>query len=242
MSKRLANKVLLVSGAGPVISAAIARRAIDCAAEAVLIAHDPEAKTAAQAAIAGTGARLIAHRRGDPKAWPELYDRLQADSLLPDVLVNGCHAHCAGTLAETSLEQFRQALHNNLTAAFFGTQTAVVRLRAAGRKGAIINLSSVYADRALPGTAAYAASAGGIRSLSKSAALACAEAADGIHIHAVMTSRYEGSPTLPDGAKGLLDGMIGADEVAALVVQLAGDAATYTHGSTVMLDGGLWIS
>ena len=242
MSQRLAEKVLLVSGAGPVISAAIARRALDCGAEAVYVAHDPEAQATAEEALAGTGARLVAHRRAEPRAWTELYDRLAAESVLPDVLVNGCHAHHPGTLAETSQEQFSQALASNLTAAFFGTQAQVVRLRAAGRKGAIINMSSVFADRTLPGTAAYAASAGGIRSLSKSVALACAEAGDGIHVHAILTGHYEGAPALPDGGNSLLRGRIGAGEVAALVVQLAGDAATYTHGSTVTLDGGLWIS
>ncbi|MCY4477401.1 MAG: SDR family oxidoreductase [Gammaproteobacteria bacterium] len=242
MSERLANKVMLVSGAGPAVSAAVARRALDCGAEAVLIAHDPGSRDAAESALAGTGARLVAHNRAEPGAWPELYDRLQADSLLPDVLLNGCYAHHAGTLAETSLEQFSQALQSNLTAAFFGTQTAVVRLRAAGRKGAVINMSSVFADRALAGTAAYAASAGGIRSLSKSVALACAEAGDGIHIHAVLTGHYEGAPALPDGGSPLLNGKVSAGEVAALVVQLAGDGATYTHGSCVTLDGGSWIS
>ena len=242
MSQRLADKVLLVSGAGPVISAAITRRALDCGAEAVYVAHDPEAQATAEKTLAGTGARLVAHRRAEPGAWPELYDQLAAESVLPDVLVNGCHAHHPGTLAETSREQFHQALASNLTAAFFGTQAQVVRLRAAGRKGAIINMSSVFADRALPGTAAYAASAGGIRSLSKSTALACAEAGDGIHVHAVLTGHYEGAPALPDGGKGLIGGPVSAEEVAALVVQLAGDAATYTHGSAVALDGGLWIS
>ena len=242
MSERLANKVILISGAGPTISAAVARRALDCGAEVVFVAHDVQSRDAAESALAGTPARLLAHDRAEQSAWRALYDRLEKDSLLPDVLVNGCYAHHAGTVAETSLEQFHQALQSNLTAAFFGTQTAVVRLRSAGRRGAIINMSSVFADRALPGTAAYAAGAGGIRSLSKSAALACAEAGDGIHIHAVLTGHYEGSPALPAGGRGLLDGMIGAEEVAALVVQLAGDGATYTHGSTVALDGGLWIS
>ncbi|MXW19375.1 MAG: SDR family oxidoreductase [Gammaproteobacteria bacterium] len=242
MSERLVNKVLLVSGAGPAVSSAIACRALDCGAEAVLVAHDPGSRDAAESALAGTGAQLVAHNRAEPGAWPKLYDRLESESRLPDVLVNGCYAHHAGTLAETSLEQFSQALQSNLTAAFFGTQTAVVRLRAAGRKGAIINMSSVFADRALAGTAAYAASAGGIRSLSKSAALACAEAGDGIHIHTVLTGHYEGGPDLPAGGDPLLDGRISVGEVAALVVQLAGDGATYTHGSAVTLDGGLWIS
>ena len=242
MSRRLANKIMLISGAGPVLSAAVARRAFVCSAKAVVVAHDRQSKDAAESALAGTAARLLAHDRTEQSAWRALYDQLEAESLLPDVLVNGCYAHHAGALADTSLEQFRQALHSNLTAAFFGTQTAVVRLRAAGRKGAIINMSSVFAGRALPGTAAYAASAGGIRSLSKSAALACAEAGDGIHIHAVQTGHYEGSPALPGNGKGLLDGTVSADEVAALVVQLAGDGATYTHGSSVALDGGLWIS
>ena len=242
MSERLANKILLVSGAGPAVSAAIARRALDCGAEAVLVAHDPGSREAAESALNGTGARLVAHNRAEPRAWPALYDHLQSESILPDVLVNGCYAHHSGALADTSLEQFSQTLASNLTATFFGTQQAVVRLRAAGRTGAIINMSSVFADRALPGTAAYAASAGGIRSLSKSASLACAEAGDGIHIHTVLTGYYEGSPALPDGGDGLIGGPISAGEVAALVVQLAGDAATYTHGSTVTLDGGLWIS
>lgn len=224
------------------ISAAVARRALDCGAEAVFVAHDPSSEATAESALAGIGARLIAHNRADPAAWPVLYDRLESESLLPDVLVNGCYAHHAGMLAETSLEQFSQALQNNLTAAFFGTQTAVVRLRAAGRKGAVINMSSVFADRALPGSAAYAASAGGIRSLTKSVALACAEAGDGIHVHALLTGHYEGAPPLPEGGNGLLEGRVSAGEVAAAVVQLAGDAATYTHGSIVTLDGGLWIS
>ena len=242
MSERLADKVMLISGAGPTISTAVTRRALAHGAKAVVVAHDPQSREAAEAVLAGTGARLFPHNRAEPDAWPGLYDQLEAGSLLPDILVNGCYAHHSGTLAETSLAQFRQALQNNLTAAFFGTQTAVVRLRAAGRTGAIINMSSVFADRALPGTAAYAASAGGIRSLSKSAALACAEAGDGIHIHTVLTGHYEGSPALPANGRGLLDGTISAGEVAALVVQLAGDGATYTHGSTVALDGGLWIS
>jgi len=242
MPQRLAHKVLLVSGAGPVISAAIARRALSHGAEAVYVAHDPEARSTAEKALAGSGARLVPHCRSEPRAWPELYERLAAESVLPDVLVNGCHAHHAGALADTSLRQFRQTLASNLTAAFFGTQTQVVKLRAAGRKGAIINLSSVFADRALPETAAYAASAGGIRSLSKSAALACAEAGDGIHVHAVLTGYYEGAPALPDGGNSLIGGLVSAEEVAALVAQLAGDAATYTHGSAVTLDGGLWIS
>ena len=243
MSQRLANKVLLVSGAGPVISASIARRALDCGAERVYVAHDPDARSAAEQALAGVGARLVSHRRGEAQAWPALYDRLAAESALPDVLVNGCYAHHSGTLADTSLQQFSDALASNLVAAFFGVQTHVVRLRAAKRKGAIINMSSVFADRALAGTAAYAASAGGIRSLSKSAALACAEAGDGIHIHAVLTGRYEGAPALPEGQdRSLLGKQVSAAEVAALVVQLAGDAATYTHGSAVTLDGGLWIS
>ena len=242
MSERLASKVVLVSGTGPAVSSAVARRAMDCGAEAVLIAHAPGSAAAAESALAGTGARLIPHNRAEPGAWRELYDRLESESLLPDVLVNGCYAHHAGTLAETSLEQFSQTLQSNLTAAFFGTQTAVVRLRAAGRTGAIINMSSVFADRALPGTAAYAASAGGIRSLTKSVALACAEAGDGIHVHAILTGHYEGSPELPQRGNGLLGGRITAGEVAALVVQLAGDGATYTHGSTVALDGGSWIS
>ena len=242
MSERLANKVMLVSGAGPAVSSAVARRAIDCGADAVVVAHDPGSRDAAESALGGTGARLIPHNRVEPGAWRELYDRLESESLLPDVLVNGCYAHHAAALAETSLEQFSQTLHSNLTAAFLGTQTAVVRLRAAGRKGAIINMSSVFADRALPGTAAYAASAGGIRSLTKSVALACAEAGDGIHVHAILTGHYEGAPALPDGGNALLHGKVSAGEVAALVVQLGGDGATYTHGSTVTLDGGLWIS
>lgn len=242
MSQRLANKVMLVSGAGPAVSAAVAHRAMDSGAKAVLVAHGPGSGDAAESALAGTGARLVPHNRAEQGAWRELYDRLESESVLPDVLVNGCYAHHAGTLAETSLEQFSQALQSNLTAAFFGTQTAVVRLRAAGRTGAIINMSSVFADRPLAGAAAYAASAGGIRSLSKSAALACAEAGDGIHIHVIQTGHYEGAPALPDSGNGLLQGRISAGEVAALVVQLAGDAATYTHGSTVTLDGGLWTS
>lgn len=241
MSKRLANKVMLISGAGPAVSAATARRALDSGAAAVIVGHGPESRAAAEQALAGTGARLVAHRRADPEGWPGLYDRLEEESLLPDVLVNGCYAHRAGTLAETTLEQFRQTLDSNLTAAFFGTQTAVVRLRAAGRKGAIINMSSAFADRALAGTAGYAASAGGIRSLSKSVALACAEANDGIHVHTILAGRHEGAPELPGGG-GLLEGEISAAEVAGLIVQLAGDAAAYTHGSTVTLDGGLWIS
>ena len=58
----------------------------------------------------------------------------------------------------------------------------------------------------------------------------------------MLTGHYEGGPDLPAGGDPLLDGRISVGEVAALVVQLAGDGATYTHGSAVTLDGGLWIS
>ena len=70
MSERLVNKIMLVSGAGPAVSAAVARRALDCGAEAVLVAHDPGSREAAESALAGTGAQLVAHNRAEPRAWP----------------------------------------------------------------------------------------------------------------------------------------------------------------------------
>ena len=120
---------------------------------------------------------------GDPGQVSSMFDRIDAEIGPLSILVN-----CAGIAVpcdflETSLEQFTKVIDVNLVGTFLATQRAARSMVAAGIRGAIVNMSSVNAQVAIPSIAAYCASKGGVMQLTKAAALALAP--HGIRVNAV---------------------------------------------------------
>lgn len=199
----------------------------------------------------GGDAIFVRHDVADESAWEQVmrtvierYDKL-------DVLVNNAGVALAKDVEHTTLEEWRRLMSINLDGVFLGTKHAVQNMKAT-RRGSIINMSSIEGLIGDPGLAAYNASKGGVRLLTKSAALYCAKAGYNIRVNSVhpgyiwtpMVENYlKASGSVEEGRK-MLDalhpiGHIGEpDDIAYGVLYLASDESKFVTGTELVIDGG----
>ena len=167
-----------------------------------------------------------------------------------DVLVNNAGVALAGGVEDTTFEQWRWLMSINLDAVFLGTKHAVAVMKARG--GSIINLSSIEGLVGDPNLAAYNASKGGVRLLTKSVALDCARRGyrirvNSIHPGYILTPMVEGyARTQADSDAALRAiaalhpvGHLGEpDDIGYGVLYLASDESKFVTGSELVIDGG----
>ena len=166
------------------------------------------------------------------------------------VLVNNAGLGIAGSIEETSLADWRRVMAVNLDGVFLGLKHGVAAMKAGG--GAIVNIASVAGLVAAPQMAAYSASKGAVRALSRSAAIHCTGLGYPIRVNAVLPGFAD--TAMLDGITGDLGeaarikrklaerqpmGRLGtAEEVARAVLYLASDESSYSTGSELLVDGG----
>jgi 3-oxoacyl-[acyl-carrier protein] reductase len=161
-----------------------------------------------------------------------------------DVLVNNAGVARDEPLAMMSAESWQQVLDVNLGGVFRLSRAAARPMLARGR-GAIVNIGSVAGLHASPGQANYAAAKGGLLAFTRT--LAAELAPRGVRVNAVvpgllstgMAARLDHRvlekriAAIPLGRTG------SADEVAAAVLFVASDEASYLIGQALVVDGGL---
>lgn len=167
-----------------------------------------------------------------------------------DILCNNAGIQTYGTVETTSEETWDKTLGVNLKSIFLVSKYAVPHMRAAGG-GAIVNTASVQSVGALPNSASYVASKGGVTSLTQEMGLDLGPM--GIRVNAVMPGSIR-TPMLefsasqqPDPEAAMREwgklyarGRIGEpEEVANLIMFLASDAASFITSSAYLVDGGL---
>ncbi|MEU4592775.1 SDR family oxidoreductase [Micromonospora aurantiaca (nom. illeg.)] len=171
----------------------------------------------------------------------ELADRLGGLG----VLVNNAGAGLSEPFVDVSWEKWRDVLAVDLDGPFLCSQRAARRMRAAGRGGRIISITSVHEHAPRVGSSAYCAAKGGLGLLTK--VMAQELAADGITVNAVapgeiatpMTGQEDVDPFTQE-RPGVPVGRPGdAREVAAVVAILASPAAAYVTGESWAVDGGM---
>lgn len=178
-----------------------------------------------------------------------------------DVLVNNAGIGASIPLLDTQTSDWRNVLATNLDSIFFGTRQAVRAMLAtekpAGNRGAIVNVSSVLGLVGTSRGAAYSATKGAIRLFSKSVALESAALGWGIRVNSVhpgfiettlltrmFQERAEAEKRPVEELKGALaarhpvNRLGQSDEVAAAIVFLASDAASFITGVELAVDGG----
>ena len=246
-SGRLAGKVALITGAASGIGRATA--ALFHGQGAKVVATDRN-----EAALAGLGPDadlVLAQDVTDEARWRAVVDEVMAAFGRLDILVNSAGIGVLGNIETATLADWRKVNAVNVEGTFLGCREAVRAMKESGG-GSIVNLSSVAGVIGDASSAAYCASKGAVRMLTKSAALHCARAGYKIRVNSVHPSFAE-TPMVLEGIARAKDpervraglaraapmGRMGkAEEFANVATFLASDAAGYVTGCAINVDGG----
>jgi NAD(P)-dependent dehydrogenase (short-subunit alcohol dehydrogenase family) len=242
---RLAVPVAIVtgsnSGIGRASAVALARSGFDVG---ITWHREEERARDAVREIEGFGRRCALRHLDLERAerGPEAVEALAQELGGVDALVNNAGHGTTTPVLEMSLDAWRSVLETNLTGAFLCAQTAARRMTAAGRGGAIVNVTSVHEHIPLSGSAPYTASKHGLGGLTKVMALELGE--HGIRVNAVAPGQIATRMTgQEDEAPDTIDVPLGragnAHEVGALVAWLCSQDASYVTGASYVVDGGL---
>tara|TARA_B110000438_G_C15634760_1_gene572594 strand:- start:55 stop:807 length:753 start_codon:yes stop_codon:yes gene_type:complete len=218
-----------------------------CESGARIVLADINADGVAKAAkTLGNGTVGTTCDMGDPKQVDALFDQIEAEFGAASILVNNAGIALPTPFLETTLDQFQSVIDVNLTGTFQAIQRAAKAMVSKGIEGAIVNMSSINAQVAIPSIAAYCASKGGVMQLTKAAALALAP--HNIRVNAVGpgsidTAMMASVNDNPDAMKMVMSRTplkrIGSPrEIGDVVAFLASDKASYITGETIYVDGG----
>ena len=243
---RLSGKVALITGGARGQGAAEARLFAKEGAVVVIGDVREEEGRCLEAEIiqAGRQARFVGLNVTSEEEWQAAVEATVEEFGKLDILVNNAAILRLEGVETTTREGWDQVMSVNATGVFLGMKHAVVGMRRAGG-GSIVNISSVSAMTASPWAAAYHASKGAIRIVSRVAALEYAK--DNIRVNSVypgsvdtemLTETYSQEHLArARGANPL--GRIGTpEEVAWAVLFLASDEASFITGSELVVDGG----
>jgi 3(or 17)beta-hydroxysteroid dehydrogenase len=245
----LSGQVAIVTGGASGIGAAAAALLVAAGAEVIVADIQPAKDTAG---------RFARHDVASEADWKALLDDVLGREGRLDILINNAGVSGgAGTLESTTVEQWRKVEAINAEGVFLGCKYAIRGMKQTGpgkeaSKGSIVNVSSVAALIGSAGPAAYTASKGAVRLLTKSVAMHCAEQQYGIRCNSVhpggvdtpifnplwqMVGREQGKAFIDQTHP--IGHMAEPSELGELLLWLASDRSSFVTGAEFVADGGL---
>ena len=193
----------------------------------------------------GENAMFVAFDVTDESSWESLVKETE-DKLGPvNVLVNNAGIVSQGSIADTSLEKYRQTIHINQDGVFLGMKHVLPSMKKVDN-GSIINISSIAGMVGGENNLAYTASKFAVRGMTKAAAAEFAQF--GIRVNSVHPGVIRTPMTEQEGVKELVQEMekdiplkriAEPEEITNLVLFLASDESSYSTGTEFVADGGL---
>ncbi|HAE26639.1 MULTISPECIES: SDR family NAD(P)-dependent oxidoreductase [Hyphomonas] len=260
MTGRVEGKIACITGAANGIGRCVA---LTLAKEgATVIATDLQREAgvslAAEIEAAGGNAMFIQHDVTAEADWDTVIATIRDVFGRLDALVNNAGIGLPSSpVTRVGLDDWKRLMAVNVDGPFLGVKHALPLMREHGG-GSIINVSSIAGIKASANASAYCASKGAVRLFTKSVALECAAANDGIRVNSVHPgivetaiwdtligtapeesgSRPRGatlaaftSNAVPLGRPGL------PEEIAAGILWLASDESSYVTGTELVIDG-----
>jgi 3(or 17)beta-hydroxysteroid dehydrogenase len=243
---RVAGKVAIVTGAASGMGKADAELLAREGAN-VVVADLNEADGQAVADAIGEAAVFMRLDVTDEENWKSVVTATVARFGRLDILVNNAGMIALGTIVDTDLASWRQINAVNSDGVFLGCKHAIPAMAETGG-GSIINMSSVAAIHGQSFVAAYTASKGAVRALTKNIAMFCKEQKNGIRCNSVhpdgvktpmvvKVATGKDTATREDIEKlGNAARMCEPEDVANLVLYLASDESRFVNGAEMLID------
>ena len=254
MDGKLTGKVALVTGGGSGIGEGACRALAEAGAAVVVVdVREAPAKAVAEQIQSDGGRALavVANVGDEQQISKAVAQTIETFGGLNVVFANAGINGMQCPIEEMTLEEWYATIDTNLTGTFLTVKHSIPHLRAAGG-GSIIITSSINGSRlfGLPGYACYSTSKAGQVAFSKMAAIELARW--GIRVNAILpggvrthinerTYRRNLEPItyglrLPDSYPPLHGRPASPEEIANLVVFLAGDESSYMTGAELVVD------
>ncbi|MGB2139173.1 MAG: 3-oxoacyl-ACP reductase FabG [Psychrobacter sp.] len=182
----------------------------------------------------------------DPKQIDKLFEEIESVYGAVQVLVNNAGITKDGLLMRMKDEDWESVIDTNLTSVYRMSKRAVRGMMKA-RRGRIINISSVVAKMGNAGQSNYAATKAGLEGFSRT--LAREIGSRQVTINCVAPGLIETDMT-DELDERLLNSMLDAvpigrlgqpEDIAAAVLFLAGDEASYITGAVIPVNGGMYM-
>ena len=249
---RVDGKVALVTGAASGIGRATAQvLAAEGARVMVTDVNESDGQTVTEAI--GESARFLALDVTEELQWEDAISQSLAAFGGLDIVVNNAGIAHISPLEDTTLDDWRRVMAVNLEGTFLGVKHGIRAMKERG--GSIINVSSAGGIVGSPMIAGYNASKGGVRLLTKCAALECAQLGYQIRVNSVHPGAIDTPPVV-----GIMQSVAGVDadtaremvskmqpvgrmgepiEIAYGILFLASDESLFMTGSEFVIDGGM---